>query len=113
MSLLIQAIRQQNDKSHVVFSGLIPRPMDYPASRKLCESYNSSMRIGTQEMVRKHGWNVSYTGSFYEFLELNGCIKDSKQNFVDDIFLSETGYRLLHASWLRQLGFFPKKACKL
>ena len=42
LSDLMQAITTVNNKSHVMVSGLVPRPMDYGKSRRVCERYNMS-----------------------------------------------------------------------
>ena len=113
VSELLKAINQVNSNSHVLITGLVPQPMDYPKSRKTCENYNSSYRAITHELRRKFNYNVGFKDVFLEFLTLDGRIVNPKDNFVDDIFLSVTGARRLRAVWLRHLGFFPKKAAEV
>ena len=105
---LLLAINAVNDKSHVVISGLVPRPMDYPDSRKRCENVNSSFRLIVKELRRKFNYNVGYVDVFLDFITTRGEILDAQDNFVDQVFLSDTGARLLRKLWLRHLGFFPK-----
>ena len=113
VSELTEVIRQQNNKSHILFTGLVPRPMDYPKSRKLYENYNNSYRTIVYELHRKFGYNLGFKDVFLDFLALDGSIINPKENFVDDIFLSVSGARLLRATWLHHLGFFPKKAVEV
>ena len=42
VSQLLKAINEVNSNSHVLITGLVPRPIDYPHLRKHCENFNSS-----------------------------------------------------------------------
>ena len=110
---LLQAINNKNSKSHVLISGLVPRPMDYPDSRKQCENFNSSYRAVMKELVHKYNYNLGYIDVFLDFLALDGKIIDPHKNFVEEVFLSETGARFLRKLWLRHLGYFPKMAVQV
>ena len=113
VSALVTAINRITPNSHVLVTGLVPRPMDYPHSRKRCENVNNSYCLIVQELHRKHAFNVGYLDVFLEFIELDGCITEPRHLFVEDIFLSEAGAHKLRAIWLHHLGFFPKKAVEL
>ena len=110
---LVRTIVEFNNNSHILISGLVPRPMDHEQSRKNCKEMDSSYRLVAQELRCKYDWNVGFRGVFLEFLQLDGKIKDPKNNFVQDIFLSTKGVRMLCAIWLRHLGFFPVKAADM
>ena len=113
VSALVTAINQIKPNSHVLVTGLVPRPLDYPHSCKRCESVNSSYRLIVQELRRKFAFNVGYLDVFLNFIDLDGKIMSPNELFVEDIFLSEKGARKLRAIWLRHLGFFPKKAVEV
>ena len=46
---LMEAINDVNPYSHVVFSGLVPRPLDFPQSRVRCENYSRSYQLAMEE----------------------------------------------------------------
>ena len=95
VSELLNVINSINLNSHVLITGLIPRPIDYTYSRKRCENYNSLYRLIVQELVRKCAYNVGFLDVFLEFLQLDGTIEDPQRLFVEQIFLSEAGTRKL------------------
>ena len=113
VSALLKAINAVNDKSHVLISGLVPRPLDYPDSRKRCENYNGSYRLIVQELVRKFNYNIGFIDVFLDFIGFDGKILDEHVNFIDQVFLSVQGARTLRKLWLRHLGFFPKTAVQV
>ena len=110
---LVVAITDINAYSHIVFSGLLPRPMDFAQSRKRCEQYNSSYRLVVEELRRKYAHNVGFVDPFLEFVSLSGSVLDQDKNFHDGIFLSKQGAWKLRSTWLRHLGYFPRKAMEL
>ena len=63
MASLMRVIHK-NPNSHVLVSGLVPRPLDFPQSRKRCENYNSSSRLIVQELRRKFNCNVGFKDPF-------------------------------------------------
>ena len=113
VSDLVSTITSINKDTQIIITGLVPRPMDYPGLHKMCKNYNAAYRNIVQELKRKQRLNVDFVDVFYEFLELNGTLKQLKRNFVEEIFLSAQGCRMLRAIWLRHLGFFPKKAVEV
>ena len=110
---LLQAIDKINPFSHVLFSGLLPQPLDYPRSKSRCDNYSCAYKMAVEEFRVKKGWNCGFIHVQPEFLDGHKNIKDPQRNFVDELYLSVNGIRLLRAAWLRHLGFFPKKAVEL
>ena len=106
---LMKAITEVNPCSHVVFSGLIPRPIDFHRSRMRCENYSRSYKVAVEEYRVKYGWNCGFLSVFKEFLK-DDKILDTSKYFIEDLYLSAEGIRILRAASLRHLGFFPKKA---
>ena len=109
---LVKAINTVNPNSMITFTGLVPRPMDFPRSRCRSENFNRSLELATDDIRRKHGWNCNAMDVYLLYINEKEQIKDSKKNFIDDLYLSEAGIRILRAAWLRKFGFFPKKVQK-
>ena len=109
MGNLIQAIVKRNSHVTILVSGIIPRPVDHKVSQRPCESANTSMRLIVQDIAEKFKVNLKYIDVYLEYLNLDGTIKRVKDNFREDIYLTEIGIRIIRAAWLRELGFFPKK----
>ena len=106
---LVQLMVERNPGINVVITGLVPRLVDYNHSRKRCEFMNSSLRLITKDLELKvKPATVQYMDPFYEFLNLDGTVKNVEQKFINGVFLS-TGICVLRAAWLRHLGYFPKK----
>ena len=105
----MKVVSQISPNSLVVFSGLVPRPMDYPSSKVRCENYRS-IQLATEELCREKGWNCTAVLVFNEFIDRNGNITESMKHFVEGLYLTQAGIRKLRAIWLRHLGYFPKKA---
>ena len=57
-----------NSCAHLVISGLLLRPMDYPQSRCRCEMYNTSFKMVVQEIRRKKSANIGFMDPFLEFI---------------------------------------------
>ena len=107
---LLTAITEVNPNAHVIFSGLVPRPVDDVRSRNRVHQMSSIM---VQEVNRCRGvdnWNCGFVNIMDEFLDEFGEIKEVEHNFVDRLYLSTDGTRVARAAWLRHLGFFPKKS---
>ena len=96
----LKALNERNKNSHVLFSGLVPRPIDYPRSRVRCENYSRAYQLAVEDNRRKHGWNCSFIDVQLEFLTKDDKIKDQRKYFMDDLFLSVDGVQLLRACWL-------------
>ena len=107
---LMTVIRQQAKDVTVTFFGLVPCPIDYPRSQQKCQSVTKSFFAVTDEFRDTKGWKCYAVDVFDEFLEADLLIKNVNDNFIDDIYLSPSGIRILHAAWLRYLGYFPAKA---
>ena len=93
----------------VVFSGLVPRPVDFPSSRMHCENYSRAYHLSAQDLCKKRGWNCASVSVFNEFLDKWGRILEPNIEFQDGLYLTVTGIRRLRSAWLRHLGYFPKK----
>ena len=94
--------------SLVLFSGLVPRPVDFPKSKIPCENYTRVYSVATQDLAKKV-WKCSTIPVFEEFINKKGLVEDPLQNFDDGLYLTNMGMRKLCAAWLRHLGYFPKK----
>ena len=105
----IELILQRNVGVKLLVSGLVPRPLDYPDSRKKCKQINSSLQLITQDLTTKLGMNIRFVDPFLDFLKLDGTVIKPNEHFINGVFLSVTGIRLLRANWLRYFGFFPQK----
>ena len=110
---LLGAINEVNPFSHVIFSGLILRPIDFPRSRSRCDSYSRAYEYAVGEYRRTKGWNCGFVPVDRDFMELHMKIPEPDCIFVDGLYLSLEGIRILRDAWLRYLGFFPKKASDL
>ena len=87
---LVKVINHITPNTMVVFSGLIPRPLDHQRSRVRCQNY-SKMYVNMAEELRKKGYNCVAIPVFHEFLDGQGNIVNMEHYFVDNIFLSPTG----------------------
>ena len=57
---LMMVINSASPNSLVMFTGLLPRPMDHLRSRSVCESYNKMMKLTIEELKNQKVWNVSF-----------------------------------------------------
>ena len=106
---LVEQITARNAQALICISGLVPRPMDFPTSAQMCDEVNKSFWFSVDALCKKN-YNVCYMPVFHEFLDMNQNILDPVGNFVEGLFLSTSGIRVLRAVWLRFLGYFPKKS---
>ena len=107
---LVEEIQKQSPSSMIIFSGLVPRPLDHPRLRKRCENYSQAYWLASDDLRGTRGANCSFVAVYQEFLNQDGTIKVQDMNFEQGIYLSVAGIRVLRAAWLRFLGFFPQKA---
>ena len=106
-------VSQITPQTLVLFSGLIPRPLDHPRSRRVCINYSSTYNLVAEELRRKRSWNCVAMTVFEEFCDRQGAIVLVKDRFLDTLTLTQAGIRVLRAAWLRKLGYFPRKASEL
>ena len=106
---LMETVTQINDKSLVVFSGILPRPLDHHRSRNRCVSYNKALRNTVDQLRKDNGWNCTMVDGFQAFLQEDGKISDPSVNFHEDLYLSEAGIRIIRAEWLRYLDISLRK----
>ena len=99
VSELVKVIHQFSKNTMVVFSGLVPRPMDHFRSHLRCRNYSKLYEDAAQDL-RKKGYNCVAVMVFDEFLDSNGNIVNAGANFKEDIFLTITGIGILRAAWL-------------
>ena len=104
----IQEVSAQNPAALMCISAVVPRPMDYPASRDSSDEFNRALWTAVDDM-KKRGHNVCFIPSYNEFLDENQNVIEPITNFVEGLFLSKAGTRFIRAAWLRFLGYFPKK----
>ena len=109
VSVLMQEINAINNTSLVVFSGVVPRPLDHHRSRNCCINYNSVLQSTVEKLRKQDNYNCAYVDVYGEFLDHKHNICDVRKNFVEELYLSEAGVRIACSAWLRYLGFFPKK----
>ena len=109
---LMRSIQKQISSALVTFTSLVPRLMDHLHSRSLCEKFARTLEVTVQDMQATCGWNCNFVDVYQEFLNRDGSLKNPTVNFVEELYLSPTGIRLLRAMWLRHLGFFPLKNVK-
>ena len=100
----------QSPNSMVIFSGLLPRTVDFHKSRITCKNYSRAYKVATHELVETKGWSCSTVMVFTKFLDKQGLIEDPAKYFINDLYLLSLGIRKLRACWLRHLGYFPCKA---
>ena len=110
---LVRIIMQITPNTMVVFSGLVPHPLDHDCSAKRCKEYSQSYVEVTKALRHSKGWNCTSVLVFHEFLDDEGNIDKADTSFEQGIYLTQNGYRVLRAAWLRYLGFFLKKAQKV
>ena len=57
-------LNQITPNTLVLFSGLVPRPVDHPSSKIRCENYTRAYQLATQELCRDRGWNCTTVAVF-------------------------------------------------
>ena len=108
----VAVITEISPNTMIVFSGLVPRPMDFERSAPRCRTYTKAY-VDTAQQLRNHkGWNVTALSVFDQFLDEEKGVANTSVNYEDNVYLTVTGIRILRAAWLRFLGYFPKKAPK-
>ena len=112
VSELITEVMKINSKSHLVFSSLVPRPLDHLRSCNRCVSFNQALQSVTTQLRMDTQANCTYVDVYNEFLRSDGSILNEQHNFIEDIYLSEAGICVARAVWLRYLGYFPRKPSK-
>ena len=106
---LMEAISAVAPGTKVVFSGLVPWPIDHHRSRIRCENFYRALQVSTQQITQKFGYNCEALDVTMEFLNQDYSIRDPITYFEEDLYLSTQGIRVLRVAWLRHLEFFPKK----
>ena len=73
--------------SLITFTGLVPRPMDFPRSRARCESYSRTYQLAVQGLSASGKGNCSYMLAAQEFLTQDGRILNPDTNFEGELCL--------------------------
>ena len=80
---LIKAVNQVNPNCHVVFSNLVPRPVDDDRSRKCVNQMSTTIAQEVARVWQQHGWNCGFVNVMEELLDDCGYIKHPDTNFED------------------------------
>ena len=105
-----QAVHHRSPNTHLVLSGMVPCPVDFPRSDVRCSNFNRALQLAADRLRKERGYNCSAVMVYNEFLNKEYAIKEPTKNFTDELYLTVHGIRILRAAWLRHLGFFPRKA---
>ena len=108
MTQLMEAITGANTEVMILFSSLLPRPIDWPRSRNLTEGYSRSIEETVQKLHNR-GFRADFVNIYSHLLNDKGGIYSVHTNFVDQLYLSQAGIRSVRALWLRHLGYFPAR----
>ena len=84
----------------------IPWPMDHPRSCQKCESFTCALQLATEDLKKTRSLDCDVVSVYQEYLNQDGSIKNVKDNFIEDIYLSSAGIRVARVAWLRYFGFF-------
>ena len=109
---LVEEVVRVTPNSLIVFSGVVPRPVDHQQSRNRCISFNKVLQMVVNQLRQDKHMNCMFLDPYSEFLDAQGKILDPHTNFQDELYLTEIGIRNLRAMWLCHLGYFPKKPGK-
>ena len=104
----VETVASVNAAALVIISGLVPRPMDWPRSKLKTENLSRAYQK-VVEGLQKKGLNVQFISVFQQFLSSEGVLTNVHANFIEQLYLSPQGIRIIRAHWLRYLGFFPPK----
>ena len=105
----VDAVHQMSPRSLIIFSGLLPRPLDWPQARTRVQNYSRAYSLVVDDLKNK-GYNVEYVNPYPAFINQDGTVARPNQNYIQGLYLSTNGIRQVCAIWLRFLGFFPPKA---
>ena len=108
----VSTMAQVTPNTMVIFSGLVPRPMDLERSAPRCGTYTRTYQDIARQLRTNKGWNVTAVSVFDNFMDQQKQVIKPTENFEENIYLSVSGIRVLRAAWLRFLGYFPKKVSK-
>ena len=109
ISDLVEAITAVNVECYILISGLVPRPVDWPRSRLKAQNYSRALQLAA-ESLHKSGYNTAFVQVFNLFLSKDLQLCNVHINYVEQMYLSGQGIRIVRAQWLCHLGFFPPKA---
>ena len=109
---LVEEVTRVTPNSLIMFSGVVPRPVDHQRSWNKCISFNKALQMVIDQLRQDRHLNCTFLDPYSEFLDAHGNILDPHTNFQDELYLTEIGIRNLCAMWLRHFGFFPKKPSK-
>ena len=108
----VKVVNEITPNTLIMFSGLVPRPLDHPESRMICHDYTRTYIKVTEELRMKNNWNCVALSVYDEFLNQQGDIDNPMDHFLEGLYLTKSGIHVLRAAWLRRLGYFPQKAVK-